>query len=226
MNDRDTNFHRHAFDLVALAFGSADPVMIKHAALMLVNAPGDSEMGRRLEDLRTRAATELRKWIWGEKPDFVALERLVAPLVESTLFEPGYNVFRASSVLAEIETKLMDWDLFGKDPIDEVHVQNAVTVALQSLFTQNVVEVVDKQLWIREAADIEPGLLRALSSRPDFPVTCLVPTAKALIETVKRYLANRLAARCGLRVSVDLMGIEMVPDARALSLALPKGRKP
>ena len=226
MNERDTHFHKHAFDLVALAFGSANPVMIKHAALMLVNAPGDSEMGRRTEDLRTRASTELRKWIWGEKPDFVALDRLVTPLVEATLFEPGYNVFRASSVLAELETRVMDRDLFGKDPIDEARVQNAIPIVTQALFTQGVVEIVDNQLWIREAGDIEPGLLRALSSRPDFPVPCLVPTAKALIETVRRYLANRLAARCGLKVPVDLMGIEMVPDARALSLALPKGRKP
>lgn len=226
MNERDAAFHRNAYDIVALAFAGSNPDMLRAAALMLVNAPGDSEMGRRLADLSERAVTGLRNFIFRAKPDFVQFEELVKPLVEATLFADGFNVFRPSSVLAEIETKVMDRDLFGKDPLDSAHVQKAITITLQSLFSQNVIEVVDKQLWIMETPDIEPGLLRALSSRPDIPMPCLVPTAKALIETVTRYVANRVTARYGLRVPVDLTGIAMVSDAQALPLALPKARKP
>ena len=222
MNERDAAFHRNAYDLVALAFNGSNPDMLRAAALMAVNAPGDSEMGRRLADLSERAVTGLRNFIFRAKPNFAQFEELVKPYVEATLFEDGFNVFRPSSVLAEIETKVMDRDLFGKDPIDTTHVQKAITITLQALFSQNVIEVVDKQLWIMEPAEIEPGLLRALSSRSDVPMPCLVPTSKALIETVTRYVANRVAARYGLRVPVDLGGIEMVPDDRALRLAMPK----
>lgn len=224
--DREAIFDRSLFDLVQLALGSNRTDLLLPAALITVNADPKTEVGKRGEYLRRTVDTAIRRAIVDQKLTCAKLDALTHPLTEAGLFTPGYNAFSPATVAARISEKQLNFTMSMKI----IDVSAGLTMLLPhvvtAIFSHQIVEVVDHQVWCDSGPDVGPAMLRALASRPDIPLTCLVPTATALLEIAIRVLAAEVCRRCKLPVPVDLSGIEPPPHGQALCVVMPKNTEP
>lgn len=219
------DFEQHVIDLITFALQSTRVDLVRAAARALRAAPKDGAIPLNITKIIRAADAAVRTWIFQSKPGFEAFRVLMDPLVDEGVVEGGWNVFDPAAVAGRLTMKAQS---FLPTPLPEGFSladtrKSLVPVVVGTIFSADVVEVTDKQLWIREEADVEPCLLRGLACRKDIPLPCLTPTARALLDVAQRVLAHEISRKCGLAVPLDLGGISVPPPDRARSIQMPKG---
>jgi len=220
------DFEPRVIDLITLAFQSHRPDLVRTAALVVARAPRDSSISTNVLKLMRVLDTSVRTWVATSKPAFLPFAEMVAPLVETGLAEEGWNVFDPVALAGRLRAKAPQFFRSPMIPDGKAFLdiqQIYVPVALGTIFSADVIDVIDKQLQISEAKDVEPGLLCALACRPDVPLPCFLPTAHAIVEVVRRSLAHEVSLKCGLKVPLDLSGIPVPPAERCRPMHAPRG---
>lgn len=201
-----TTYIPHLELLLDAAFRSNHFDTIRPAAYIVMAAPPGSDIAAARRGLVQTADRSIRLWVEQKRPTSDQLRELIAPFVETGLMPEGQNVFSPKEIVGAMAAKKMG--LLPKEVVlGEEKVRQLRLNGIESLFFANgVIEVVGNHARIAQEP-VTMDVVRALATRTDIPLPCLLPTAWRLETLMTRVLATKIANRCGLEVPIDWVGL-------------------